>query len=245
MFLDRGATAARLAGETHRSPAATAATGICLGRRHVLVLILVRPWPASMSVHHCKPDFAGQGWLTSSRIAPMFTLKLASDRDQVSSPCRPKSGCNGGPTGWRAKAGHKIRTRTHAAAEGNPVAGRVLRAIDAFRLPIEPLSRLIEEHQFDLYNDPMPTLAALEGYVTDTSSALFALAARVAGPASTEVEHLARHAGLAQGFMGVIAGLPRDASRRQLFLPRQLLERPWRGRGRGVSARRRRGRARR
>jgi phytoene synthase len=70
----------------------------------------------------------------------------------------------------------------------------------------------------------MPTLAALEGYVTDTSSALFALAARVAGPASTEVEHLARHAGLAQGFMGVIAALPRDASRRQLFLPLQLLE---------------------
>jgi len=53
---------------------------------------------------------------------------------------------------------------------------------------------------------------------------LFALAARVAGPASTEVEHLARHAGLAQGFMGVIAALPRDASRRQLFLPLQLLE---------------------
>ncbi len=92
------------------------------------------------------------------------------------------------------------------------------------RLPVEPLSRLIEEHQFDLYNDPMPTLAALEGYVTDTSSALFMLAARIAGPPSAEVEHLARHAGLAQGFAEVIAALPRDASRRQLFLPLQLLE---------------------
>ncbi len=52
-----------------------------------------------------------------------------------------------------------------------------------FRLPVEPLSRLIEEHQFDLYNDPMPSMAALEGYVTDTSSALFSLAARVIGAA--------------------------------------------------------------
>jgi phytoene synthase len=119
---------------------------------------------------------------------------------------------------------HQDQDQDHGGAEGNPVAAELLRAIVAFRLPIEPLSRLIEEHQFDLYNDPMPTLAALEGYVTDTSSALFALAARVAGPASMEVEHLARHAGLAQGFMDVIAALPRAASRRQMFLPLQLLE---------------------
>jgi len=112
----------------------------------------------------------------------------------------------------------------HGGAEGNPVAAELLRAVDAFRLPVEPLSRLIEEHQFDLYNDPMPTLAALEGYVTDTSSALLMLAARVAGPPSAAVEHLARHAGLAQGFADAIAALPRDAARRQLFLPLQILE---------------------
>ena len=50
-----------------------------------------------------------------------------------------------------------------------------------------------------LYNDPMPTLAALEGYVQETSSALFALAARILAPPSAEIEHLARHAGFAQG----------------------------------------------
>ncbi|MGA7805927.1 phytoene/squalene synthase family protein [Bradyrhizobium sp.] len=108
--------------------------------------------------------------------------------------------------------------------QGNPVASELRLAVRDFRLPVEPLSRLIEEHQFDLYNDPMPTLAALEGYVTDTSSALLALAARIAAPPSEEAEHLARHAGLAQGFAQVLASLPRDASRRQLFLPQQLLE---------------------
>ena len=93
-----------------------------------------------------------------------------------------------------------------------------------FRLPVEPLSRLIEEHQFDLYNDPMPSMAALEGYVTDTSSALFSLGARIAAPPSAVIDHLARHAGLAQGMAQVIAALPLDAARRQLFLPLQLLQ---------------------
>ena len=92
------------------------------------------------------------------------------------------------------------------------------------RLPVERLSRLIDEHQFDLYNDPMPTMAALEGYINDTSSALFSLGAGIVGRQSDEIEHLARHAGLAQGIAQVIAALPRDASRRQLFVPLQLLQ---------------------
>ena len=69
----------------------------------------------------------------------------------------------------------------------------------------------------------MPTMAALEGYINDTSSALFALAAAVMGPPSAEVEHLARHAGLAQGIAQVMASLALDASQRRLFVPQQLL----------------------
>ena len=112
----------------------------------------------------------------------------------------------------------------HGGVEGNPVAAELLLAIRNFRLPVEPLSRLIDEHQFDLYNDPMPSMAALEGYVTDTSSALFALSARISARPSEEIEHLARHAGLALGIVQVIAALPRDVARRQLFVPLQLLQ---------------------
>ena len=108
--------------------------------------------------------------------------------------------------------------------EGNPVAAELLLAIRNRRLPVERLSRLIEEHQFDLYNDPMPTMAALEGYIGDTASALLSLGGWIAGEASEEVEHLARHAGLAQGMAQVLSALPLDASRRQLFVPLQLLE---------------------
>ena len=113
----------------------------------------------------------------------------------------------------------------HGGVEGNPVAAELLLAIRSWRLPVERLSRLIEEHQFDLYNDPMPTMAALEGYLNDTSSVLFSLAAEIAAPPSEEIEHLARHAGLAQGMAQMMASLPVDASRRRLFVPLQVLER--------------------
>jgi phytoene synthase len=112
----------------------------------------------------------------------------------------------------------------HGGVEGNPVAAELMLAIRAWRLPVERLSRLIDEHQFDLYNDPMPTMAALEGYINDTSSALFSLGAGIAGRSSDAIDHIARHAGLAQGIAQVIAALPLDASRRQLFVPQQVLE---------------------
>ena len=145
-----------------------------------------------------------------------FNAEISRVRDSVSQPIAGEVRMQ-----WWTDmlAGHG-----HGGVEGNPVASELLQVIRNFGLPVEPLSRLIEEHQFDLYNDPMPTLAALEGYATDTSSALFVLAARVAGRPSAEAEHLACHAGLAQTFAQVIAGLPHDASRRQLFVPLQLLK---------------------
>src|SRR3569623_2875085 len=144
-----------------------------------------------------------------------FNVEIVRVRDQVSQPLPGEIRCH-----WWTDL---FSGRVHGSAEGNPVAAELLRAIRDFDLPVEPLSLLVDEHQFDLYNDPMPTMAALEGYLAATSSALFALAARIMGAASDAAEHLARHAGLAQGIVQVIMNLPRDASHRQLFLPQQVL----------------------
>ena len=111
----------------------------------------------------------------------------------------------------------------HGGIEGNPVAAELLRTVERGRLPVDRLTRLITEHQFDLYNDPMPTMPALEGYLNDTASALFSIAAMVVAMPSEAIEHLARHAGLAQGMAQVMASLPFDASRRQLYVPLQVL----------------------
>jgi 15-cis-phytoene synthase len=145
-----------------------------------------------------------------------FNVEILRVREQVSQPLPGEIRMQWW-TDMLAGAGH-------GGVEGNPVAAELLLAIRNHRLPVERLSRLIDEHQFDLYNDPMPTMAALDGYLGDTSSALFSLGADIAGLQSPEIEHLARHAGLAQGIAQVIAALPRDASRRQLFVPLQLLE---------------------
>lgn len=144
-----------------------------------------------------------------------FNVEIVRVRDQVSQPLPGEIRFQ-----WWTDlfSGH-----VHGSAEGNPVAAELLRAIRDFDLPVEPLSLLVDEHQFDLYNDPMPTMTALEGYLAATCSALFALAARIMGEASDASEHLARHAGLAQGIAQVIANLPRDSAHRQLFLPQQFL----------------------
>jgi 15-cis-phytoene synthase len=145
-----------------------------------------------------------------------FNVEISRVRDQVSQPL---------PGEIRLQWWTDMLAGTgQGGVEGNPVAAELGLAIRNCHLPVERLSRLIDEHQFDLYNDPMPTMAALEGYINDTSSALFSLGAAIAGWQSPEIEHLARHAGLAQGIAQVMAALPLDASRRQLLVPLQLLE---------------------
>ncbi|MBR1232768.1 squalene/phytoene synthase family protein [Bradyrhizobium sp. AUGA SZCCT0177] len=145
-----------------------------------------------------------------------FNAEISRVREQVSQPLPGEMRLQWW-TDMLAGAGH-------GGIEGNPVAAELLQVIRDNRLPVDPLSRLIDEHQFDLYNDPMPSMAALEGYINDTSSALFSLAGRIAARPSEAVDHLARHAGFAQGLVQVIEKLPWDAARRQLFLPLQLLQ---------------------
>ena len=145
-----------------------------------------------------------------------FNVEISRVREQVSQPLPGEMRLQWW-TDMLAGAGH-------GGVEGNPVAAELLLVIRDYRLPVDLLSRLVDEHQFDLYNDPMPSMAALEGYLNDTSSALFSLGARVVSRPSEAIDHLARHAGLAQGMVQVIATLPWDAARRQLFVPLQLLE---------------------
>jgi len=145
-----------------------------------------------------------------------FNVEISRIRDQVTQPLPGEIRLQ-----WWSDM---LAGAAHGGGEGNPVAAELLLTVRTWDLPVERLSRLLEEHQFDLYNDPMPTLSALEGYLNETSAVLFALAAQMAGWQFGEIEHLARHAGLAQGIAQVVAALPRDASRRRLFVPLQLLE---------------------
>ena len=145
-----------------------------------------------------------------------FNVEISRVRDHVSQPLPGEIRLQ-----WWSDM---LEGAGHGGIEGTPVAAELLRAIRMYSLPIEPLSRLIEAHLFDLYNDPMPDLTTLEAYIDDTTSTLFSLGARVTGDLSEVTGHVAHHAGLAQGIARAIAALPLDAARRQLFVPLQVLE---------------------
>lgn len=106
---------------------------------------------------------------------------------------------------------------------GNPVAAELLRAIKEYKLPVESFIRLIDAHVFDVYDDPMPDIAALEAHCRDTSAALYALRARTLGVTSPEVARISDHAGIAEGLVDVMLALPRHSARRQLYLPADLM----------------------
>ncbi len=112
----------------------------------------------------------------------------------------------------------------HGDVEQNPVAAELLVAVRSFDLPVDRLTKLVDAHVFDLYNDPMPDLAVLESHFRDTSGTLFACAARILGDRSEAVDHVAEHAGLAQGVAHITARLPYDAVRSQLYLPNDMLK---------------------
>jgi len=108
-------------------------------------------------------------------------------------------------------------------ARANPVAAALLTTIERYRLSSAKLVDLIEARRFDLYDDPIATVADLETYARKTSSALLALAAQIL--AGTNVEAVATPAGIAFAIAGLLRAFPRHAARGQLYVPMELLDR--------------------
>ncbi len=107
-------------------------------------------------------------------------------------------------------------------AEANPVAAALLATIDRHHLPANRLSDLIEARRFDLYDEPMASIADLENYLERTSSVLIDIAAKVLG---ADASAAARPVGIAYGLAGLVRAFPLHAARRQLFVPEDVLAR--------------------
>lgn len=107
---------------------------------------------------------------------------------------------------------------------GNPVADQLRAAIVQHRLPTRVFADMLEARMFDLYDDPMPDRATLEGYCGETASALIQLAALVldadAAPAAADA---AGHAGCAQAMTGLLRLMPLHRARGQCYVPADLL----------------------
>jgi 15-cis-phytoene synthase len=112
------------------------------------------------------------------------------------------------------------------AGEAGPVASALLATVARYRLPMDVFTAMIEARSFDLYDDPMGSLAELEAYAEKTSSAAMSLAARILNDGNEpNLNEAARHAGIAYAIAGLLAAFPLHSARRQLYVPLDLMQR--------------------
>jgi phytoene synthase len=84
---------------------------------------------------------------------------------------------------------------------------------------------MIEARRFDLYDDPMPSLNDLEGYLGETSAMTMHLVARVlAGEEALALSGVTGTAGVAYGITHLMRSLAEHRARGQCFVPVDLLE---------------------
>lgn len=143
-----------------------------------------------------------------------FSAEIASVRDHVSAPLAGEIRLQW----WRDALADPAKGR------GSPLAETVADVVARRQLPVAALANLIEARVFDLYDDPMPSLNDLEGYLGETASSLFQLSALVlAVGGDPGTADLSGHAGVAYGLTGLMRALYRTAGRGQCYLPTDRL----------------------
>ena len=109
-------------------------------------------------------------------------------------------------------------------AAAHPIAAALVDTINICELPHDPLLSLIDARLFDLHDEPMPSLAALESYAKATASSLFRLAALIVAPqAKEELATAAEHAGIAYAMTGLMRALPWHQANGQIYVPIDFL----------------------
>ena len=144
-----------------------------------------------------------------------FNLELAAVRERAREPIAGEIRLQW----WR----EVLNGERSGEAAAHPIAAALTISLQANSLSAAPLLGLIEARSFDLYDDPMPSVAAFEAYASATAGAIFVTAARILGVETPD--ELGRHAGLAQGYANILNGLPHHAVRGQLYIPGEILDR--------------------
>lgn len=144
-----------------------------------------------------------------------FNAEIASIRDRIREPL---------PGEVRIQWWRDVLAAGGAAAGGYPLAQALHDVIERHALPLDAFDRYLEARIFDLYDDPMPSRADLEGYCGETASALVQLAALVLdAQAAPAFATAAGHAGCAQAIAGLVRLLPLHRSRGQCYVPADIL----------------------
>jgi phytoene synthase len=165
-----------------------------------------------------KDRFLATLFAPAGKRGPLFALyafdaEIASVRERAREPMPGEIRLQW----WR----DVINGERPGEAAANPVAAALTETIARLSLPKAPLIDLIEAHAFDLYDDPMPTLEALDGYIRRIAAAIFDLATQICGERAKDASE---RAGLAHGVTALLRSFALNASRRQLFVPLDVLD---------------------
>lgn len=145
----------------------------------------------------------------------LFNAEIASIRDRIREPL---------PGEVRIQWWRDMLAGGKPAAGGYPLAEALLDAIDRHALPLDAFDRYLEARIFDLYDDPMPSRADLEGYCGETASTVIQLAALMLEPeAAPAFATAAGHAGCAQAIAGLVRLMPLHRARGQCYMPGDIL----------------------
>jgi phytoene synthase len=110
-------------------------------------------------------------------------------------------------------------------AAAHPVAAALRETLTRYGFVADPLLELIEARTFDLYDEPMPTLADLQLYAIRTQSPVLAMGCGILGGGTPPPEQSTLDAAIAYAIGLILSGFGGHAARRQLFVPLEILER--------------------
>jgi phytoene synthase len=145
-----------------------------------------------------------------------FDAEISAVRDRTTQPL---------PGEVRLQWWRDVLTATNRG-DASPVAAGLLETIRRYALPIPMLLDLIDAHTFDLYDEPMATVEALENYAGATSGLVIRLATHILNEGwDAGQEAACRHAGIACVMTAVLQRLALHARRGQRFLPDEILAR--------------------
>lgn len=110
-------------------------------------------------------------------------------------------------------------------AAAHPVAAALTETLLRYGFVVAPLLELIDAHTFDLYDEPMATVGELELYGIQTQSPLFAMAAGILAEGAALPETFTLDASVAMATGKILLDLARHASRRQIYIPLDVMDR--------------------
>ncbi len=110
-------------------------------------------------------------------------------------------------------------------AAAHPVSAALQDTLGRYGFVTEPLLQLLDARTFDLYDEPMATIDELQMYAIRTRSPIFALASGILSQGKTPPDMFTLDVSVASTIAALLSRLGRHVSRRQLYVPSDVLDR--------------------